>query len=164
MHAGIHLGLRVTARVTFVFFTLAFAGEAAARLWPGAATEWVARQRDPWLVAVAVSHSVHLGFIVALVWAVGFGFLHTGVVGWIVGGSLFALIYLVAAGAVVRRGPLYASGFRTTVLWVLWAIFALAFLGGLSRSLVYLPLAATVLAALGVRLAARLARMRVVPS
>ncbi len=161
MHPGIHLGLRVTARITFVFLAMAFAGEGAYRLWPGAATAWLARHRDHWTELVAASHSVHLALIVTLVHLVGFGFLHTGVIGWIVGSSLFGLIYLVALGAWLKRGPLYAAGFRATVFYILWTIFTLTFVFGTMRSPVYWPLALVAVGGLAIRIGGRFARSHV---
>lgn len=56
---GIHLAVRVTARLSELLFVSAFTASALLRLWPGAATRWMVRNRR-WLgLSFATSHAIH---------------------------------------------------------------------------------------------------------
>jgi DMSO/TMAO reductase YedYZ heme-binding membrane subunit len=56
---GIHASVRVTARTSELLFVSAFTASALLRLWPGAATRWMVRNRR-WLgLSFATSHAIH---------------------------------------------------------------------------------------------------------
>jgi hypothetical protein len=135
----IRLFLRVTARVSSVFFVAAFTGRALEDLQSIAITQWLARQRDFFLLGFATSHTVHLGGIVALALVMGWAsfvnrFTIPGLAG---GGLIYVLIYALAQAALARRlqwhGPSSWAGsqrFEAVSLYVIWTIFALGFVGG----------------------------------
>ena len=62
---GLKLGLRVTARWSFLFFWLSYAGGAMAILF-GPAFAGLARQARPLGLAFATAHLVHIGLVVWL--------------------------------------------------------------------------------------------------
>src|ERR1041385_6704805 len=98
--AAIHLLLRYTARTTFAFFFFAFTGNAMRELWPTGFTLWLARKRDWFLIGVAVSHTLHLAAIIALLETIGWAKVRaTTLVG---GGLIYLLIYMLALNAVAR--------------------------------------------------------------
>src|SRR4029077_50617 len=130
--AGIHLLLRITARTTFVFFFFAFTGNALRDLWPGALSSWLARNRDWFLVAMAVLHSVHLAAIIALFQLVGWSRLQF--VTLLGGAFVYVLIYLLAVNALGRLKSGWetflagALKFEAAALYLIWLIFAVAFI------------------------------------
>jgi len=62
----IRLLLRVTAQTSFVLFSVAFTADALLALWPTKLTEWLARNRDRFLLSFVASHTVHLGAVIML--------------------------------------------------------------------------------------------------
>lgn len=63
---GYRLVIRATARTSLILFLTAFAASAAARLWPGALTHWLRRNRRQLGLGFAMSHLIHALAIVAL--------------------------------------------------------------------------------------------------
>ena len=130
--APIHLLLRYTARTTFVFFFFAFTGTALRDLWPTGLTLWLARKRDWFLIAVAISHTLHLAAIIALFQTMGWAKLQiTTLVG---GGLVYLLIYLLALNAVLRlragqeKFLLGGTKSEAVALYLIWLVFALAYI------------------------------------
>ncbi len=129
--ASIVLILHLTARTTFVFFFCAFTGNALRDLWPGKVSQWLARKHDPFLVAQAASHTVHLGAIIAYFQLLGWSRLKVPTS--LGGGFVYLLIYALAAAALVRLfGGRQASFFGSIrfegfALYTIWSVFALAF-------------------------------------
>lgn len=156
--AAIRLTLRVTARTTFVFFVCAFAGNALRDLFPGKLFIWLAAKRDAFLLAMAASHTVHLAAIIALFQLLGSSRLKlTTVLG---GGLVYMLIYALAIGAVMRlrgleaRSLLGSPGFEAVALYLIWLVFALAFVPRIvSGWPVYSLFSVVALAALLIRVA-----------
>lgn len=156
--AGLRIALHVTARITFVFFLSAFTGNALRDLWPGRFSLWLSRNRDRFLVAVAASHTFHLAAIIAFFQVVGWSKLH--LVTLLGGGFVYLLIYGLAATAIKRlrrggRGFLGGSlRLEAAVLYLIWLIFALAFVPRIvSGWPVYSILAAVAVGALVARIA-----------
>jgi len=155
--AAIRLALRVTARATFFFFLCAFAGRALRDLIPGRLSTWLAVKQDWFLVAMAASHTVHLAAIIGLFQLLGPSRLKlTTVVG---GGLVYLLIYALAIGAVSRlrgrepRSLLGSPRFQAVALYLIWLIFALAFVPrAISGWPVYSLFSVVALAALFIRL------------
>lgn len=56
---GYRLVIRATARTSLILFLAAFAASAAARLWPGAFTHWLRRNRRQFGLSFAMSHLIH---------------------------------------------------------------------------------------------------------
>jgi len=126
---SIHLLLRSTARLTFVFFFFAFTGSALRDLFPSSITSWLARKRDWFLPAVAASHTLHLAAILLLFQAIGWSKLHwTTAVG---GGAVYLLIYALAVNSMVRlKGRdvlLGGQKFEAVALYLIWLVFAAGF-------------------------------------
>lgn len=156
--AGLHIALRVTARITFAFFICAFTGNALRDLWPGKLSLWLSRNRDWFLVAMAASHTLHLAAIIAFFRVVGSSRLH--LVTLLGGGFVYLLIYALASTAIMRLrrdGHGFLAGsprLEAAALYLIWLIFALAFVPRIvSGWPVYSILAVTALAALIIRIA-----------
>ena len=156
--AVIRLALRATARTTFVFFMCAFAGSALLDFMPSRLSTWLAAKRDWFLLAMAVSHTVHLAAIIALFELLGPARLK--VITVLGGGLVYLLIYALAIGAVIRlrgrepRSLLGLPRFEAVALYLIWLIFALAFVPRIvSGWPVYSFLSAIALAALCLRVA-----------
>jgi hypothetical protein len=164
--AAIHLLLRYTARTTFVFFALAFTGNALRELWPANFTVWLARKRDWFLIAVAISHTLHLAAIFALFQVIGWAKLRLLTV--MGGGFVYLLIYGLALNAVARlrsrqqRLFLGSPKLEAVAFYLIWLIFALAFIPRIvSGWPVYSLLGITALAALVLRIACLMRHKRV---
>jgi methionine sulfoxide reductase heme-binding subunit len=156
--AGLRIALHLTARITLVFFLCAFTGNAFRALWPARFSLWLSRNRDWFLVAMAASHTFHLAAIIAFFQVVGWSKLHLVTV--LGGGSVYLLIYALAAAA-IRRLRRDGHGFlagsprlEAAALYLIWLIFALAFIPRIvSGWPVYSILAVTALTALAIRIA-----------
>jgi methionine sulfoxide reductase heme-binding subunit len=152
----IHLLLRVTARISFLFFLGAFTAPALFAVWPAPVSRWLSEKRRSWILAFAASHTVHLALIVTLAMKLrGTAFLHQ--VGWVTligGGTVYAFIYVLAAAAASPAGVgrVLSPRFLAFVHYLIWFIFASSFVEGAVRSVFYLPFAATAITALGLRL------------
>lgn len=152
------MALRVTARTTFIFFVCAFTGNALRDLWPGRLSLWLAAKRDWFLLAVAASHTMHLAAIIGLFQLLGSSRLNlTTVLG---GGFVYLLIYSLAIAAMMRlrgrepRSLLGSPRFEAVALYLIWLIFALAFVPRIASGWpVYSLLAVVALAALLIRIA-----------
>jgi methionine sulfoxide reductase heme-binding subunit len=156
--ATIRLLLRVTARISALFFIGAFAGRASCALWPSSATAWLNRNIKGLLLGLAASHTLHLAGIFALALTLGPRFLQeVGWVGIIGGGLVYLLIYALVISAVApssRLGLLSSRRFQSVALYAIWFVFATAFVGGaFHRSWLYLPFAVITIAALLIRIA-----------
>lgn len=156
--AGLRTLLHYSARTTFVLFVCAFAGAALSNLWPGGFSYWLARKRDWFLLAVAASHTVHLGAIIAFFQLVGWSKLR--LVALAGGGFIYLLLYGLAAVAVLRlRGKaeaffLGAPKYESVAMYAIWLIFALAFVPRIiSGWPVYSLFGVAALAALALRIA-----------
>ena len=60
------LALRTTARLSFVYFMVAFVATPLARLRPSDATRWIVRRRRAFGVAFGASMTIHVGCIARL--------------------------------------------------------------------------------------------------
>lgn len=156
--AGLRIVLHVTARITFAFFLCAFTGNALRDLWPGKFSVWLSRNRDWFLVATAASHTFHLAAIIAFFHLAGWSKLH--LVTLLGGGFVYLLIYALAAAAIMRLrqdGHEFLAGsprFEAAALYLIWLIFALAFVPRIvSGWPIYSILAVAALAALVIRIA-----------
>jgi len=155
----IRVAIRTTARISFVLFLGAFLGNALYRLWPAAATCWVKENKDRFTLGFAGSHTVHLVFILALVASLGRGDL-LNELGWIVLVAFstgFLFIYALAAGVLFGNRAFWVASprFELCAHYFLIAVFGWGFaLSGVMRPLFYTPFLLTVIAAIGLRIAA----------
>ena len=134
--------LRISARTSCLLFLAAFAGTGIRSLWQTQWTVWIAKSRPQFLLAFAASHTVHLALIFALASANPGQFSKRFPPYVLVaGGALFLLIYGLAIAAFVdwrSRGKvripvLHSPVFQGIAMYLLWLIFALAFITGTFR-------------------------------
>jgi methionine sulfoxide reductase heme-binding subunit len=155
----IRLLLRITARVSFLFFLSAFVGAALSRLWPAPITRWLDENRRGWLLAFAASHTVHLTLILALATKLGSPEFLRQVGGWVtpvLGGVGYLLIYGLAAAAAIPNGTkwLRSPGFQAFAYYLIWTVFARAFVRRSVHSAFYVQFVFAAIAALSLRLLA----------
>jgi len=128
----IRLLLRITARTSFLLFSAAFVADALLALWPANFTQWLARNRDRFFLGFAASHTVHLGAIIALLVTLGTVPRREQIV-LVVGGSVFLLIYALAAAALARSiagkqlALIGSAGFASFAMYTFWLVFAAGF-------------------------------------
>jgi DMSO/TMAO reductase YedYZ heme-binding membrane subunit len=135
---GTELALRTTARVSFVWFMLAFIASPLQQLRPSRASAWLLSHRRALGVTFGLSMSIHVCFIVRLF------ALHAparppmvtdadffiGVPGL----ALVALLTITSLDALKRRiGSLAWQRLHTTGIWVVWAIFFLCLVDSVGR-------------------------------
>lgn len=168
--AGTELALRTTARVSFVWFMLAFVAAPLAQLRPGPIPDWLVRRRRALGVIFGLSMSIHVLCIRRLF------MLHaperppmvTDADFWIgiPGLVMVALLTVTSAHALRRRlgeaawGLLHRAG-----IWAVWTIFFLCLIDSVGRKttnhpvLAYYLFIAVLLGGLGLRVAARRQRL-----
>jgi methionine sulfoxide reductase heme-binding subunit len=153
----IRVAIRTTARISFVVFLGSFLGDALYRLVPAAATRWLKANKDGFTLGFAGSHTVHLGFILALMAAVGREHLFNEL-GWIVVVSFvigFLFIYGLTADVLFRHRIFWSSRFETVAHYYLIILFVVGFtLSSIARPLFYTPFILFAVAALVARIAA----------
>jgi hypothetical protein len=152
---SIRLALRLTARLSLVFFLWAFVAEPLNHRWPVRLTNWLDENQRWAALGLAGSHSLHLAAIIALERRLGWD-LFLSQVHWsaIIGGGLgYVAIYGLAAAAMLpsRAGWFGSRRFQVPASYWVWFIFALSYVGGSFQSPQYAPVGAAVLAALVVR-------------
>jgi sulfoxide reductase heme-binding subunit YedZ len=160
---GIRAVIRLTARTSVLLFTAAFAASALRRLWPTDLTRWLRHRRRQVGLSFAASHGLHLLAIVAL--AVRFPasfWANTKTITLVVGGLGYVFVLLMAItsndASVRLLGGRRWSALHTTGAYLLWFIFAQAYVPRGLMSPAYAPLAVLVVGALGLRLLARRAQ------
>lgn len=125
---GLRAPIRATARTTALLFVVLFCTSAVRRRWPGAATNWLMRNRRYLGLSAAVSHGYHLIFILAL-YGIGKGG-DTDILTVIGGGWGFVLLGLMAATSndASQRG-LRKNWRRLHLLgmWTVWIIYAVSY-------------------------------------
>jgi DMSO/TMAO reductase YedYZ heme-binding membrane subunit len=159
------LALRTTARLSFVYFMLAFVATPLARLRPSDATRWLVRRRRAFGVAFGGSMTIHVGCIARLygLYAperppmVTDADFFVGVPGLV----LVALMTITSFMAVRRRmTPALWRRLHRTGLWVVWSIFFLCLVDSVGRKetdhpvTAYYAFIAVLLAGLSLRVAA----------
>jgi DMSO/TMAO reductase YedYZ heme-binding membrane subunit len=159
------LALRLTARLSFVYFMLAFVASPLARLRPGALSRWLVRRRRAFGVAFGASMTIHVGCILRLyaLYApdrppmVTDADFFIGVPGLV----LVALMTVTSLIAVRRRIPPRAwKRLHTVGLYAVWSIFFLCLIDSVSRKetdhpvTAYFAFIAVLVAAMALRLTA----------
>jgi sulfoxide reductase heme-binding subunit YedZ len=155
---GVRVMIRATARTSVVLFTAAFTASSAAQLWPRPPTKWMLRNRRYLGLSFAVSHAVHLLFIVYAAAVVGF--LRVNAVALIGGGIAYVFIAAMAAtsfdGAVTWLGRDRWQWLHTIGAYYVWFIFFQSYVPrAVFQSAAYVPLALLLIGGLVVRLVAR---------
>ena len=153
------LFLRVTARISAMFLASAFAASALRQLWPSPTTLWIAANRHRFTMLFALSHTLHLAGVAVLISLVPERFSTMAALPtFIFGGLGYALIYYAAVAAFSRRRnpELRDSKMQTAILYILWTVFAVAFVLGIrNHAWIYAPLLAVMLLAWIARLYAK---------
>jgi len=155
--AGIRVMIRATARTSVVLFIAAFTASSAVRLWPRPLTKWMLRNRRYLGLSFAVSHAVHLVFIVYA--AAVMGFLEINTVTLIGGGLAYVFIAAMAAtsfdAAVTWLGRRRWQRLHTVGAYYIWFIFLQSYVPRALESVAYVPVAFLLIGALVVRLVAQ---------
>lgn len=161
---GTQLALRMTARVSFAWFMLAFLASPLHAIRPSAVTRRLLRWRRALGITFGLSMAIHVGFILRLfvLYSPGRPPMVTDAdffVG-IPGLLLVAAMTLTSAGQVRRRlDPAIWKRLHVTGLWAAWAIFFLCLVDSVGRKetahpvLAYGIFIATLLAGAGLRFA-----------
>jgi DMSO/TMAO reductase YedYZ heme-binding membrane subunit len=161
--AASELGLRTTARVSFVWFMLAFVASPLQQLRPSRLSAWLFSRRRAFGVIFGLSMSIHVGFILRLY------ALHAparppmvtdadffiGIPGLV----LVALLTITSVEALKQRlGPIAWQRLHTTGIWVVWVIFFLCLVDSVGRKstahpmLAYYTFIAVLLAGMALRI------------
>lgn len=161
----IRLVIRMTARTSLVLFCLAFTASALVRLWPGAFTRWLRRNRRQVGVSFAVSHGLHLAAIVAFaVTAPEVFFAQVPIATLVGGGFAYALIIAMTAtsfnSTAMMIGPRAWKILHTLGAWYIWVVFFQSFAKRSVGDPFYIPFALIVAAALVIRLLPAIRRRR----
>lgn len=162
---GTELALRMTARLSFVWFMLAFIAAPLHRLVPSSLSAWLLRRRRALGVTFGLSMSVHVWCILRLFalyaperppMVTDADFL-VGIPGLL----LVGLLSLTSLDALKRRLSLPAwRRLHVTGIWVVWAIFFLCLVDSVGRKqtahpvLAYHAFIVALLAGLALRVAA----------
>jgi len=160
--AATELALRTTARVSFVWFILAFLASPLQQLRPSRASAWLLRRRRALGVIFGFSMSIHVCFILRLYalhaparppMVTDADFL-IGIPGLV----LVALLTITSLDALKRRlGEVAWRRLHTTGIWVVWAIFFLCLVDSVGRKetahpvLAYYAFITVLLAAMAMR-------------
>jgi hypothetical protein len=167
---GLRSVIRNTARTSFALFVAGFAGPALAALWPARSTRRLAAGQSYLFAAFAASHLVHAAAIFTLAWQTGGASLGDRDAAVVAAGGLVYLFILAAALPAFPRARLWlashpkAGAARAVGLYLVWLTFADSYGGRAARSLLYVPFALVLLAALALRLVAAVKRRAVAPS
>jgi methionine sulfoxide reductase heme-binding subunit len=158
---------RYTARVAFLMFVTVFAAGALCRFVPADATRWLKRNRRYLGLSFALAHFLHLGALTSLFIAIG---AVPAAQTLIFGGLAYVLIALMAVTSndwsVRALGPRLWRGLHLVGLYYVWLIFMNSYIGrAVSDSppeprIIFAITTGLGLAALGLRIAAWLARRR----
>jgi methionine sulfoxide reductase heme-binding subunit len=136
--AATQLALRTTARMSFVWFMLAFVASPLHELLPGRASAWLVRRRRALGVTFGLSMTMHVGFILRLFalhaparppMVTDADFL-VGIPGLV----LVGLMTVTSLDALRRRlGPTAWKRLHTTGIWIVWSIFFLCLVDSVGR-------------------------------
>jgi DMSO/TMAO reductase YedYZ heme-binding membrane subunit len=162
---GAHLVIRSTAQTSFVLFTTAFVASPLLKLWPGKATAWLRANRRYIGVSFAVSHLCHGLAILGLAILTSGASLEEAGTTAVVGGSIiYAVILAMAATSFDRTarwiGPRAWHRLHTTGIYLLWLIFALAYVSRALNSILDLPFALIVIGAMALRVTAKARKLQ----
>ena len=162
---GVRGIVRMTARISFALFALAFTASASWHFWPNALTRWQMRSRRHLAVAFALSQTVYvialfsLGQIAPIELAA-----ETNVATWIIGGLAFVFTILMALTSFESVTQLVSprawSALHTIGSYYIWLIFASYYFSRAAIIPAYIPVAVVVALILVLRLAARLLKTR----
>jgi sulfoxide reductase heme-binding subunit YedZ len=132
---GVRMVIRFTAQTSLLLFCLAFSAAALARLWPGASTQWLRRNRRTLGVTFAASHGIHAVAIACFAMMDPTGYLAaTSAASYIFGGIGYACIIAMAATSFDRTaaaiGPRAWRILHLTGGYYLWFQFMVSLASG----------------------------------
>ncbi len=172
---GVELALRVTARVSFFYFLLAFLASPLARLAPGAVSTWLVRHRRELGVTFGISMSMHVALILRMF--VIYAPERPPMVTWadfaigIPGLILVALMTVTSFDRLKRAmTPAQWKRLHTNSLFVVWSIFFLCLVDSVGRkqtahpTLEYHVFIAILVIAMSLRIAAGMRHAKPGPS
>ena len=145
--AGTELALRITARVSFVWFMMGFLASPLEQLRPSRLSAWLMKRRRALGVVFGLSMSIHVGFILRLyvlhhpeqppmVTEADF---YIGIPGLVMVALLTATSFEVLRRRLSDRAW---ERLHRTGIWVVWAIFFLCLVDSVSRKTTEYPLLA----------------------
>lgn len=160
---GTRLVIRWTARTSVLLFLSAFTASALFRLAPGHYTRWQVRNRRYIGLSFAVSHTIHLGAILALAsqdqvlfWQLtNYGTLISGGLAY---GFIFAMALTSFNRTAAMLGPRAWRWLHSAGAWYIWMSFVFTFGKRAVMNIDYLPAMVLIFVALGIRILARLRR------
>jgi DMSO/TMAO reductase YedYZ heme-binding membrane subunit len=162
---GVRGIVRMTARISFALFAIAFTASATWHFWPNAVTRWQMRSRRHLAVAFALSQTVYvvalfsLGRIAPAELAA-----ETNVATWIIGALAYVFTVLMALASFESATQLVStrawSALHTLGSYYIWLIFASYYFSRAAILPAYIPVAGLVALILLVRLAARVSKTR----
>lgn len=166
---GTELALRTTARVSFVWFVLAFVASPLETLSPSRSSRWLVERRSSFGVIFGLSMSMHVGFILRLyeLHAPERPPMVTEADFWIGIPGLVLVALLTVTSFRFLQARVSATTWRRlhrTGIWVVWAIFFLCLVDSVGRKssdhpvLAYWSFIVVLLAAMGLRVAATFQR------
>jgi sulfoxide reductase heme-binding subunit YedZ len=158
-------GLRTTARLAAVLFSLVFAASALNTLFRAAWSKWLLRNRRHLGLAVGVIHLGHASLIILLAILHPVSFQATSDAVGLIGGSI-GYVFVVLMMATSSTAAVRLLGHRTwqalhkTGMYVLWAIFVFSYAPRAVMAPAYIPLLSLLLAAFALRVVAFTRRRR----
>ena len=128
----LQVAIRTTARTSAALFLAAFTASALAAYRPGAVTDWVLRHRRQLGLGFAFSHAIHALLIYCYVRVAPEAFwdgrsVATNVPGTIGYVAILLLVLTSSDTAVARLGPATWKRLHTSAMWVIFAVFFIAF-------------------------------------
>lgn len=149
-------GLRITARLAAVVFTLVFAASSLNALFRTAWSKWLLRNRRYLGLGFGVIHLSHAALIVSLAAAYPVSFQATTDAVGLIGGSLgYVFVVLMMAtsfdSAVRLLGRCRWQVLHKVGMYVLWGIFVFSYAPRVVMAPEYLPLLLMLLAAFALR-------------
>ncbi|ODU77197.1 cytochrome b family protein [Novosphingobium sp. SCN 63-17] len=160
---GWQLAARWTARAGFPLLILTYSASSLARLWPGAETRALLRERRYWGLGFAACHMIHLAALITFLRLSG----TQRPLPTLLGGGLAYLLLIAMAltstDAAMRRLGKGWKRLHTFGIHWLWFIFAFSYVGRITRPearMTGLIGGGIAIAALGLRIAARLKTRR----
>ncbi len=151
--------IRLTARIAVGLFCVVFSASSVVALRPSRATKWLLRNRRSLGLALAATMAVHGGFIIALArgWPEHFQVAPTTAAGGGLGYAFLLAMTLTSTDAAqARLGRRRWKLLHTAGMYWLFVVFAATYGGAAAADPIYLAAAIPLLAALGLRIAARI--------
>lgn len=162
---GVRGIIRMTARISFALFALAFTASSTWHFWPNAWTRWQLRNRRHLGVAFALSQAVYLialfslGRIAPAELAA-----ETDATTWIIGGLAYVFTMSMALTSFDSTAQLIGhrawSALHTAGSYYIWLVFASYYFSRAAIIPAYIPVAVLVAFILVLRLAARVSKSR----